>query len=168
MDDSMTTEIDGQTVYLPSANLHALFLLRHTMSHFASTGMNLRQALDWGFLMEKHGSEIDWAWFRQILDAYHMTDFFHCLNAICVENLGFDVSLFPAFQIDVPLKERVLKDILSPEFSGDAPTSIWKRIPFKYRRWQANAWKQNLCYGDSRFKSFWIGVWGHLMKPGMI
>ena len=42
MDDSIRTEIDGQTLYLPSANLHALFVLRHTMSHFASTGMNLR------------------------------------------------------------------------------------------------------------------------------
>lgn len=41
-------------------------------------------------------------------------------------------------------------------------------VALKYRRWQANAWKQDLCYGDSRFKSFWTGVWGHLMKPGMI
>lgn len=168
MDDSVKVEVDGETFYLPTANLHALFLLRHTISHFASTHMNLRQALDWGFLLDKHGSEIDWPWFMRTIEEYHMTDFFHCLNAICVENLGFDVSIIPAFQFDVILKERVLNDILSPEFSEEAPSSIWKRIPFKYRRWQANAWKQNLCYGDSRFKSFWVGVWGHLMKPGMI
>lgn len=168
MDDSVRTEIDGQTVYLPSANLHALFVLRHNMLHFASTRMNLRQVLDWGFLLEKHGSEIDWPWLKSILDEYHMTDFFHCLNAICVEDLGFDVSVFPTFQFDVALKERVLHDTLSPEFSEETPASIWKRITFKYRRWQANAWKQNLCYGDSRFKSFWVSVWGHLMKPEMI
>ena len=168
MDDSVRTVIDGQTVYLPTANLHALFVLRHNMLHFASTRINLRQVLDWGFLLEKHGSEIDWPWFVQVLDQYHMTDFFQCLNAICVEDLGFDVSVFPSFQFDAALKERVLNDILSPEFSGETPASIWKRIPFKYRRWQANAWKQDLCYGDSRFKSFWTGVWGHLIKPGMI
>lgn len=168
MDDSVRTEIDGQTVYLPSANQHALFVLRHTMLHFASTDMNLRQILDWGFLIEKHGSEIDWLWFKQVLEEYHMTEFFLCLNAICVEDLGFDISVFPSFQFNVALKERVLNDILSPEFSGETPASIWKRIPFKFRRWQANAWKQDLCYGDSRFKSFWTGVWAHLMKPGMI
>ena len=97
-----------------------------------------------------------------------MMPLYDILNAICVEDLGFDFSVFPSSQFDSVLKERVLNDILSPEFSGISPASIWKRIPFKYRRWQANAWKQDFCYGDSRFKSFWIGVWGHLMKPGMI
>lgn len=168
MDDSVRTEIDGQMVYLPLTNLHALFVLRHTMSHFASTGMNLRQVLDWGFLIDKHSSEIDWPWFLRTMDEYHMTDFFHCLNAICVEDLGFDASLFPAFQFDAALKERVLNDTLSPEFNEAVPSGFFRRAALKYRRWQANAWKQDLCYGDSRFKSFWVGVWGHLMKPGMI
>ena len=167
-DDSNWTEINGQTVYLPSANLHALFVLRHTMSHFASTGMNLRQALDWAFLIEKHAKEIDWPWFMRTLDKYHMSDFFHCLNALCVSDLGFDVSLFPRFQFDVTLKDRVLNDVLSPEFDEPAPSNFLRRILFKYRRWQANAWKQNLCYGDGRFKSFWTGVWSHLLKPSSI
>ena len=167
-DDSMRTDIDGQIVYLPSANLHALFVLRHCMSHFASTKMSLRQVLDWGFLVEKQGGKIDWPWVLRILEEYHMIDFFHCLNAICVEDLGFDSSIFPAFQFDAAMKERVLNDVLCPEFSGETPHNFFKRIVFKYRRWQANAWKQNLCYGDSRFKSFWTGVRGHLLRPGMI
>ena len=168
MDDSVRTDIDGQTVYLPSANLHALFVLRHTMSHFASTGMKLRMVLDWGFLLEKHGSKIDWPWLLHILDEYRMTDFFQCLNAICVSDLGFDSSLFPGLQYDVSLKDRVLDDILSPEFAEKIPNGFFPRIPFKVRRWQANAWKQDLCYGDSRFKSFWTGVWSHLLKPSSI
>lgn len=168
MDDSVWTEIDGQAVNLPSANLHALFVLRHTMLHFASTEMNLRQVLDWGFLIEKHGSEIDWPWFLQVLEDYHMTDFFLCMNTICVEDLGFDVSVFPDTQFDAALKERVLNDTLSPEFNEVSPSGFFRRLAFKYRRWHANAWKQDLCYGDSRFKSFWTGVWGHLMKPSSI
>ena len=168
MDDSKWTEIEGQRVYLPSANLHALFVLRHTMSHFASTGMNIRQLLDWAFLIEKQGAEVDWPWFLIILDQYHMTDFFHCLNAICVSDLGFDESVFPVGQSDTALKDRILNDILSPEFDKPDPNNIFLRIPFKYRRWQANAWKQNLCYGDNRFLSFWKGVWSHLLKPSSI
>lgn len=168
MDDTVRTEIDGQTIYLPSTNLHALFVLRHTMSHFASTGMNLRQVLDWGFLIEKHSSEIDWTWFLKVVEEYHMTDFFHYLNAICVSDLGFDVSIFPNFQYDEALKDRVLDDVFSPEFNESTPRSFFKRIPFKYRRWQANAWKQDLCYGDNRFKSFWTGIWSHLLKPSSI
>lgn len=168
IDDSNWTEIEGQKVYLPSANLHALFVLRHSILHFASTRMTLRQVLDWAFLVANHNSEIDWAWLTRVLDDYQMTGFFKCINAICVENLGFDVSIFPRFQFDVAMKERVLNDVISPEFFEETPTHIWRRIPFKVRRWQANAWKQNFCYGDSRFKSFWTGVWGHLIKPEMI
>lgn len=168
MDDSVRTEIDGQSVCLPSANLHALFVLRHTMSHFASTGMDLRQVLDWGFLIEKQGSEIDWPWFLQVLEQFHMTDFFHCLNAICVEDLGFDRAMFPGFPFAAALKDRVLNDVLFPEFDKPAPPGLFRRIPFKYRRWQANAWKQELCYGDNRFTSFWQGVWSHLLKPSSI
>lgn len=168
MDDSVKISIDGEVVYLPTANLHALFLLRHTMLHFASTEMKLRQVLDWGFLIEKHRTEIDWPWLMHILDEYHMTDFFYCLNAICIEDLGFDMSVFPLSHFDIALRERVLNDTLSPEFTGETPASFLKRILFKYRRWQANAWKQNLCYGDNRFMSFLTGVRGHLMKPGMI
>ena len=168
MDDSVRIEINGQIVYLPTANLHALFVLRHTMSHFASTKMNLRQVLDWGFLVEKLGAEINWPWLLGILDEYHMTDFFHCLNAICVEDLGFDPSIFPGSQFDAALKERVINDTLFSEFDEPTPNSFFRRIPFKYRRWQANAWKQDLCYQDSRLKAFWTGVWGHVLKPGMI
>ena len=97
-----------------------------------------------------------------------MINFYRCINAICVENLGFSERLFSDIQCDPVMKERILADIIIPEFNGKTPHNLFKRIIFKYRRWQANAWKQNLCYGDSRFKAFWVGVWSHLMKPSMI
>ena len=54
-DDSHFVELNGEKVYLPSPNLHALFLLKHLMMHFASEGIMLRQVVDWGFFVEKHG-----------------------------------------------------------------------------------------------------------------
>jgi len=36
-DDSHYTEVNGEKVYLPSANLHALFLLKHAALHFVGT-----------------------------------------------------------------------------------------------------------------------------------
>ena len=167
-DDSHTVDVEGQNVYLPSANLHALFVLRHMLHNFASTGVNVRQILDWAFLIEKQGKDIDWNWLHQILKEYHMMNFFNLINAICVEDFGFDSRIFPTVQFLPALKDRVLSDILSPEFSGKTPRFFLSRAIFKYRRWQANAWKQDLCYADSRWKAFWQGVWGHLVKPSMI
>lgn len=52
--------VNGEKVYIPSPNLHALFLLRHSMSNFVSMGFQLRQFLDRAFFVEKHGKEGDW------------------------------------------------------------------------------------------------------------
>lgn len=167
-DASHSIEIDGQKVYLPNANLHALFVFRHAMHNFAATEMTLRQVLDWAFLVEKHTKEIDWQWMLNILKKYKMMDFFNIINAICVEDLGFSSGIFPSVHFLPSLKDRVLADILSPEFSGGTPNNFFKRAVFKYRRWQANGWKQDLCYGDNRYKSFLEGAWSHLLKPASI
>ena len=174
-DDSHFVELNGDTstgsaakVYLPSANLHALFLLRHSMSNFASTGFQLRQLLDWAFFVEKHGEEIDWEWLERQLEYFGMKKLYDVFNAICVGNLGFDVKLFPRVQFEPNLKDRVLNDILTPEFSEKESGGFISRAVFKYRRWKANKWKHELCFNDSLWSAFWTGVWGHLMKPGMI
>jgi hypothetical protein len=52
--------IEAGNVILPSAEFNAIHLLRHCAAHFASTKMNMRQVLDWGFFMEKHRKEIKW------------------------------------------------------------------------------------------------------------
>lgn len=97
-----------------------------------------------------------------------MLEFFNYINAICVEDLGFDVRLFPQAQIIPSQKDRVLNDILEPEFSGETPAMIIPRMLFKYRRWKANGWKNELCFKESMSSAFWSGVWGHLLKPNQI
>lgn len=152
-------------VYLPSPNLHALFLIRHMVSHFAAAEITLRQVLDWAFFVEKHTKEIDWDWLLELLDKYHMREFFNCINAICVEDLGFSATIFPYVQYLPDLKQKVLSDILEPEYTAEEPKGFVRRLVYKYRRWQGNAWKQRLCYNESRWSMFWTGMWSHLIKP---
>lgn len=172
-DDSHFVKVYGEKVYLPSPNLHALFLLKHTMNDFTSFSMTIRQLLDWAFHVEKYGKEIDWKWLEGIVEKYHMKDFFDCVNAICVEDLGFDFGGLKAYGlkltvVDKELKERVLKDILHPEFSVTEPSKLLPRLAYKYRRWKGNAWKHRLCYKESMWSAFWSGVWNHLLKPSSI
>ena len=167
-DDTQHVEIDGKRVYLPSANLHALFMLRHAMSNFASTGFNLRQLLDWGFFAEKHGAEIDWNWLDKQLEHFGMKKLYDIFNAICVGDLGFNVNIFPQVQFDPMMKDRVLNDILSPEFTEIEKGGFLRRAVFKYRRWMANAWKHELCFSESMWSAFWSGVKSHLLKPSSI
>ena len=71
-DDSCFIDLYGEKVYLPQINLHALFLLRHSMCHFAAESITLRQLLDWAFFVKSHSPEIDWEWLEGILDQYGM------------------------------------------------------------------------------------------------
>lgn len=166
--DAYHIDVIGERVYLPSSNLHALFLLRHLVSHFAAAEISFRQILDWAFFVEKYTKDIDWKWLQGVLEKYHMLDFFNLINAICVEDLGFFPGIFPIIQFNPELKERVLKDILSPEYGGDEPNQMLTRMIYKYRRWRGNAWKHELCYAESRWSVFWKGLWNHLTHPAMI
>ncbi len=164
-DDSYSVDVMGEKVYLPSPNLHAIFLLRHAMTHFAASEINLRQLLDWAFFVEKHGKDVDWKWLKEVLEEFGMLPMFNIFNAICVEDLGFDIDYFPKVQFNPFVKERVLNDILSPEFCDEEPKGLIPGSLFKYKRWRANRWKHELCFNDSLWSAFWTGIWGHLTKP---
>ena len=167
-DDSHFVEMNGEKVYLPSVNLHALFLVYHTMLHFTSTEMSMRQILDWGFFVKKHHDEVDWDWLTGLVNELHLNDFFNVINAICVDDLGFDANIFHGVQFNPALKGRILDDTLQPEFSGDEPAGLLSRIWFRFRRWKSHEWKHKLCYEESMWSIFWTSVWAHILKPKSI
>lgn len=167
-DDSYALELNGKKVYLPSPNLHALFLIRHMVSHFAAAEITLRQVLDWAFFVEKHTKEVDWDWLVSLLDQFHMKEFYNCINAICIEDLGFISNIFPYVQFSPSLKDRVLADILDPKYPAKEPKGFLQRMTYKFRRWQGNAWKHELCYSENRFLSFFTGLWAKILKPASI
>ena len=167
-DDSHFVYLLGEKVYIPSPNLHALFLLRHAIIEFAACGLNFRQVLDWALFVKKHGDKIDWEWLLTVLDRFHMRDFYNTINAICVEDLGFDSNDYPYIQYSPSIKDKVLYDLFIPVFDGGKPTKLLPRIIWKVRRWKANKWKHKLCYNESMWSAFWSGVWSHMLKPSSI
>ena len=167
-DDTHYVELHGEKVYLPSPNLHALFLLKHTMLHFVSGEITLRQLLDWAFFVERHTKEIDWNWLEKTLDEYGMMPLYQLFNAISVEDLGFSSQLFPSVQFNPSLKDKVLAEILLPDRVHNGNKVLILRLVSTFRRWKDSAWKHKLCYKESMWSSFWYGVWGHLMKPASI
>lgn len=160
-----TVVVNCEKVYLPSPNLHALFLIKHLASHFVGANISLRQVLDCAFFAEKHTREIDWGWLHDKLNEFGMNDFYSIINAISVEDLGFDASIFKGVQFNPQLKEMVLSDILSPAFTSETPKSKISRVIYKYRRWKGNGWKHALCYNENRWGNFWPLLKSHVMKP---
>jgi len=161
-------ELSGERVYLPSPNLHALFLLKHACMEFAASGLNLRQLLDWAFFVKAHGKKVDWEWLLKVLEEFGMKPFFDTINAICVEDLGFRSNNYPYVQFYPEVKKRVLNEILLPNIPNNKPKLLLPRILWKYKRWKTNEWKHKLCYNESMWSAFCSGIWSHLLKPSSI
>lgn len=156
-------DIDGQLVFLPSPDFNALFILRHTASHFAAEKMSIRQILDWGTFVQKYHDRIDWKGLEEFVESVGMTPIFQILNGICVDYLGFSATLFPAGRHSA--ETRVMEDLFCPEFSAPCPSLILTQLIWRYRRWLRGAWKHKLVYPESMLRTFFVQVKSHLMKP---
>lgn len=167
-DETHEIVVNGEKVYIPSPNLHAAFMLKHIISDFAAVGISLRQLLDWAFFVKAHGKDVDWQWLHNILERFGMLNICNIFNAICVEDLGFEASIFHGVQFNPQIKDKVLQDILFPEFPRELPSHLFPRLIYKYRRWRGNAWKHELCYNENLLSAFWSGLWSHLLKPASI
>lgn len=168
MDDSHYLETEGTSIYLPSPNLHALFLLKHAALHFVGTELTFRQILDWAFFVKAYGREVDWEMIFEVLEEHGMMPMFNILNAICVEDLGIESTIFPVIHCDKTTKDKVLAEIFASSYQDDRGAGFFNRQTNRLRRWRANGWKHELCYKESRSSAFWAGVCGHLLKPKSI
>ena len=159
-------EIDRATLYLPSANFNALFLLRHAAAHFAAAEIALRHLLDWALFLKHYGEKVDWGWLERICHQQNMDRLLHALTALSIDHFGLSEAGLPAIPRDAALEERILHEILSPAFSEKMPQrGILRRLWFRYRRWWANRWKHHLVYREGLFTTFLQQIVSHLRKP---
>lgn len=156
---------EGSNIYLPSADLNALFLMRHMGLHFASTEMSLKQLFDWAFFVEKHGAEVNWAMVMDFLGKMKNVVFFHQINAICVDYLGFEESRFPEIVRDEAVEKRIIDDVFHPEFAEESPKgNVIQQVMFKNRRYWKNGWKRKLIFRDSPVIDFAYGCVAHIVR----
>ena len=154
---------DIPNLYYPSARFNALYLLRHSGEHFASTCMKLRLVLDWAFFVQTN--TIDWQWLLKTLDRVGMKTYLAVLNAICTRYLGFSSTLFPNLPVDDALVERSLNDILHPEVEREKHSNLFREMFYRYRRWWKNGWKNQMVFKENRWQLLLTQMWSHVLKP---
>ena len=156
-------------IYLPSPTFNAIFLIRHIGQHFAGAEATLRQLLDWGFFMQHESGNVDWELVFSTLKKVGIYRFFQQINAICVDYLGFYESSFPKIEREASLEERIINDILSPEFGEEKPKGNTLQVVFfKLRRFFANRWKRELVFREGIWNQLWYGCIAHLRRIGTI
>lgn len=160
-------EVDGAEVYLPSPDFHALFMLRHSVSHFAAERISIRHLLDWKFFVERYSKKIDWDSLYAFAKQMNMHRFLSAMNVICQVKLGLSKDSIPKQEYDSKLAERVWNEILQPEFAESRPYNVGylRSWSYMFRRWWANRWKHRIVYRESLFSTFVVQIWSHILKP---
>lgn len=163
---------EGTTLLLPPPTFNALFLARHTGAHFAAERISLRHLLDWALFVKTFHDEVDWATFWDEAEAAGMVTFVRCLDLVVIRWLGFARELFhlppegDVFSVEEErLAERMLGDILQPEFVGRDGKGFVRYVASRFRRWRANRWKQHMVYAENSLMNFVVQSWSHLLKP---
>lgn len=95
--------------YLPSPYFHALFMLRHSASHFAAECIVIRHLLDWRYFVEKYAEQTN------------MHKFLDCLNAVCIDKLGLPQQYVPEFKHNPNLKSAFGTKSCNPNLASLNP-----------------------------------------------
>lgn len=155
----------SKNLYLPSDDFNALFVLKHCSGHFASTEINLRQMLDWLLLIKQHHDSLDWNRLYEAFDEFGLRRLAAIFGSIGVKYFGMSEKFFLELEKNEKLVERVLNDILSPEFSECENGTLMSGLWIKPRRFWHNRWKHKLCYSDSFISGFIWTTYAKILKP---
>lgn len=163
--DNYVRSDESKDLYFPSDDFNALFILKHCSGHFASTEITIRHLLDWLLFIRYHHDTIHWDSLYTQYERFGLVRLANIFSSIGFNYLGMDKSLFYNLEGDNNLVDRVLNDILSPEFSEHENGTLLSGLWVKPRRFWHNRWKHKICYTDSFISGFLWTTYAKMLKP---
>ena len=158
LDDS--TQLMGyRNIYKPSSSFDELFVLIHAANHYKTEGLALRHIIDWALVLRA----IDYKWNEVKLHEYGLLRFARILNRIAREHLGFDIPE-ELCQCDDTTYNRVLHDILYPQYEAEHNMSKGNLLIRKYKRFTSRKWVYPLV-GDNFWHAALSSAVAHLLDP---
>lgn len=129
--NSRQVTLNGITLYVPSPDFNALFLISHMANHFLLENIILRQICDWALFLKAESDSVNWDKVTALWKKAGLDNIAGLIDSVAVNHLGLDAGLVPPFNVKEEDEERFLTFILDNEplkTSGpDAVLKYWKR-----------------------------------------
>lgn len=177
-----------QSVCIPPVLFNAVFLLRHTATHFVSR-TSLRDLADWACFLHHQHQLLDFDRLASILLSHGMMPFASVWTGLAVKLLDLPVQdtgnlLFSNTENPIPfsqaeyqaaiaeaheMEDRVAQFMLRgrPAFSPSS-LHLFKLIRLKYRRWADARWRYEFVYRISHLNRLWNLAQRYLKSPSDI
>lgn len=136
----------------PSPTFNALFLMRHSMTHFLYEGIHLRHIVDWAMFLANEQCRVDWKAFYDWCDELGLTRFANTLNAVVNVFIGVDITNRDIVS-DSSYAERIVKNIL---YEGNSV----------YNKRHKTVWHQRLAIVRNMLENHW--KFRHIYRRSML
>ena len=147
------------------SSFEVLFLLRHMACHFAASRITLRDLVDWTLTCRALEDKADWGRVQDIATEYGMSSFVRALSIVAEHQLGISMPLqLSNGPDDIADRDLFERDIVYGSVDDHAADGIG-RLGWKFRRWNALAWKRRMVYSDSSLSLWLASLTSHTMKP---
>ncbi len=129
-DDLRQIEVDGESVWLPTPDFNAVYLLAHASSHFRDGELALRNLCDWARFLAAEGANIDRESLDIILQESRLGTLYGLMNGFCERWLGLPPQEWP--ETDGEIRRRFdemifgYRTIAAPE--NEKPAARIRRI----------------------------------------
>ena len=151
-------------VLLPPVMFNALFLTYHSLAHFVSEGIRLKQILDWALFLQKEQTRIDWPRFYALCDEFHFRRWVNAMNDIAVHRFGVVVTV-PGVVCDSPYAEKILHSALNDkDFVFSSGKGGWTNRLHLVTNMFKYSWKYHQIYQESILKQLWYYASGFVFK----
>ena len=139
--------LHNSVLIVPNATFNALFLARHSLTHFLYEGINMRQVIDWACMLKHEQDRIHWEDFYLWCKKMHMSRFVNLMNCFAHRYLG--VKLFNSnVQLrDVELEQFVSNILYETNSVYNKPhLSLWQQRWAILKNMHSDRWKFNKVY----------------------
>ena len=151
-------------VLLPPVMFNALFLTYHSLAHFVSEGIRLKQILDWTLFLQKEQARIDWPKFYALCDEFHFRRWVDAMNDIAVHQFGVVVTV-PGVMCDSPFAGKILHSALNDkDFVFSSGKGGWANRLHLITNMFKYSWKYHQIYQESILKQLWYYASGFVFR----
>lgn len=143
------------SVFLPSANFNAVYLLWHMGTHICINQINLRHLSDWYVFIQQHHTEIDWPRISQIWKETKLDGWADAIGGVMMKYFNMPREWMPTVNPDERGADLVMNDVLN----GSGRTASGLANIAQYSK---NDWKYRLVTGRHWLFSMIPSVWMHI------
>ena len=160
----ISINIEDVGVYIPGANLNALFLIMHAGAHFAADSISIRHLTDWALFLKHYSKSVNWNKLLNIAEQFGCFKFIETLNSVCIEYIGMPECYAPCNSEDKQLVDRFFNNVLSYK-QTPIPDSFFRGWIYRLKRRFSGTWRQKMVYKDNIIVSFVRSFLTHIIHP---